>query len=86
MLRLTMLIARAGIYAESSTPANALGAQNILRRLCVDPKFALSWALLSYADARGYLTLSLQPTVALREEHGRQPKPPSLFSPTLARP
>ena len=34
----------------------------------LDPKFALSWALLSYVDARGYLTQSLQPTVALREE------------------
>ena len=28
----------------------------------------LAWALLSYVDARGYLTQSLQPTVALREE------------------
>jgi len=34
----------------------------------LDPKFALSWALLSYVDARGYLTTNLQPTVALREE------------------
>jgi serine/threonine-protein kinase len=34
----------------------------------LDPKFALSWALLSYMEARGYLTLNLQPTVALREE------------------
>jgi len=34
----------------------------------LDPKFALSWALLSYVDARGYLTQNLQPTVALREE------------------
>jgi len=34
----------------------------------LDPKFALSWALLSYVDARGYLTVLLQPTVALREE------------------
>jgi serine/threonine-protein kinase len=34
----------------------------------LDPKFALSWALLSYVDATGYLTLTLQPTVALREE------------------
>ena len=28
----------------------------------------LAWALLSYVDARGYITQSLQPTVALREE------------------
>ena len=34
----------------------------------LDPKFALAWALLSYVDARGYRTLLLQPTVALREE------------------
>src|SRR4030095_13738542 len=34
----------------------------------LDPKFALSWALLSYVDALGYLTRALQPTVALREE------------------
>jgi TolB-like protein/Tfp pilus assembly protein PilF len=34
----------------------------------LDPKFALSWALLSHIDARGYLTTSLQPTVALRDE------------------
>jgi tetratricopeptide (TPR) repeat protein len=33
-----------------------------------DPKFALGWALLSYADASGYLTQSLQPTAALREQ------------------
>src|SRR5207245_881517 len=34
----------------------------------LDPKFALAWALLSYTDATGYRTNSLQPTVALREE------------------
>jgi serine/threonine-protein kinase len=34
----------------------------------LDPKFALSWALLSIVDARGYLTLTLQRTAALREE------------------
>src|SRR6266403_23546 len=52
-----------------NTPANALGAQKYLREAVrLDPKFALSWALLSYIDARGYLTESLQPTVALREE------------------
>jgi len=51
------------------TPANALGAQKYLREAVrLDPKFALSWALLSIADARGYITQALQPTVALREE------------------
>src|SRR5204862_6679930 len=34
----------------------------------LDPKFALSWALLSYVDARGYNSVYLQPTVAPREE------------------
>ena len=53
----------------ATTPANALGAQKYLREAVrLDPKFALGWALLSYVDARGYLTQSLQPTVALREE------------------
>jgi TolB-like protein/Tfp pilus assembly protein PilF len=51
------------------TPANALGAQKYLREAVrLDPKFALGWALLSIADARGYVTQSLQPTVALCEE------------------
>jgi TolB-like protein/integral membrane sensor domain MASE1/class 3 adenylate cyclase/Tfp pilus assembly protein PilF len=54
---------------SGNTPANAIGAQKYLREAVrLDPKFALGWALLSYVDARGYLTLSLQPTVALREE------------------
>jgi TolB-like protein/integral membrane sensor domain MASE1/class 3 adenylate cyclase/tetratricopeptide (TPR) repeat protein len=52
-----------------NTAANALGAQKYLREAVqLDPKFALSWALLSYIDARGYVTESLQPTIALREE------------------
>jgi hypothetical protein len=34
----------------------------------LDPKFAASWALLSYVDARGYISLYLQPTTSLREE------------------
>jgi serine/threonine protein kinase/Tfp pilus assembly protein PilF len=51
------------------TPANSLGAQRSLKEAVrLDPKFALGWALLSYVDASGYLTQSLQPTVALREE------------------
>jgi len=51
------------------TPANSLAAQKYLREAVrLDPKFALSWALLSYVDAVGYRTTFLQPTVALREE------------------
>jgi serine/threonine protein kinase/Tfp pilus assembly protein PilF len=50
-------------------PANSLGAQKYLKEAVhLDPKFALGWALLSYVDAGGYLTQSLQPTRALREE------------------
>src|SRR6266446_6698039 len=53
----------------ANTPANSLGAQKYLREAVrLDPKFALSWALLSFVDATGYNTLNLQPTVALREE------------------
>src|SRR3954454_7903373 len=53
----------------ASTPANALAAQKYLREAVrLDPKFALSWALLSYVDSKNYLTLNLQPTIALREE------------------
>src|SRR5213594_2329205 len=51
------------------TPANSLGAQKYLKEAVrLDPKFALGWALLSYVDSSGYLTQSLQPTVALRNE------------------
>jgi len=51
------------------TTANALGGQKYLRdAVRLDPKFALSWALLSIVNSRAYGTQSLQPTVALREE------------------
>jgi serine/threonine protein kinase/Tfp pilus assembly protein PilF len=52
-----------------NTPANAISAQKYLREAVrLDPAFALAWALLSNVDAVGYLTTTLQPTVALREE------------------
>ncbi|HEY1582007.1 MAG TPA: hypothetical protein VGF73_02785 [Chthoniobacterales bacterium] len=51
------------------TPAKSLGAQRYLREAVrLDPKFALAWALLSNVDAIGYITQTLQPTAALREE------------------
>jgi TolB-like protein/Tfp pilus assembly protein PilF/predicted Ser/Thr protein kinase len=51
------------------TIADSLAAQKYLREAVrLDPKFALGWALLSYIDASGYRSNSLQPTVALREE------------------
>jgi TolB-like protein/Tfp pilus assembly protein PilF len=53
----------------ANTPVNFLGAQKYLREAVrLDPKFALSWALLSSVEARGYITQNLQPTIALREE------------------
>jgi TolB-like protein/predicted Ser/Thr protein kinase/Flp pilus assembly protein TadD len=53
----------------TNTPAYYLAAQKYLREAVrLDPKFALARALLSYVDARGYSSLNLQPTVALREE------------------
>ncbi|PYL49875.1 MAG: hypothetical protein DMF40_01040 [Verrucomicrobia bacterium] len=52
-----------------NTPENALNAQKYFREAVqLDPKFAASWALLSYVDARGYISLYLQPTISLREE------------------
>ena len=51
------------------SPATTLGAQSYLKEAVkLDPKFAQSWALLSYVDATGYITTFLQPTEALREE------------------
>ncbi len=53
----------------ANTVGNAVAAQKYLREAVrLDPKFALGWALLSYVEARGYLTQALQPTPALREE------------------
>jgi len=53
----------------ANSPGNSLGAQKYLREAVrLDPQFALGWALLSFVEARGYLTQTLQPTVALREE------------------
>jgi TolB-like protein/Tfp pilus assembly protein PilF len=52
-----------------TTSANYISAQKYLREAVrLDPKFAVSWALLSFVDSRGYLTKHLQPTAALREE------------------
>jgi TolB-like protein/class 3 adenylate cyclase/Tfp pilus assembly protein PilF len=51
------------------TSGNTVAAQKYLREAVrLDPKFALALALLSYVDARGYMTQSLQPTAALCEE------------------
>jgi TolB-like protein/Tfp pilus assembly protein PilF len=53
----------------ANSAANSRSAQKYLREAVrLDPNFALAWTLLSFVDARGYLTQTLQPTVALREE------------------
>jgi TolB-like protein len=53
----------------ATTSANTIRAQRYLREAVrLDSKFALGWALLSYVDALSYVSLNLQPTVALREE------------------
>jgi TolB-like protein/integral membrane sensor domain MASE1/class 3 adenylate cyclase/predicted Zn-dependent protease len=53
----------------ANNPADFLTAQKYLREAVrLDPKFALSWALLSIVEARGYISLYLQPTLALCEE------------------
>jgi TolB-like protein/Flp pilus assembly protein TadD len=52
-----------------NTVSNSVAAQGYFKEAVrLDPKFALAWANLSYVDAVGYITLSLQPTVELREE------------------
>jgi TolB-like protein/Tfp pilus assembly protein PilF len=53
----------------ASTPGTALAAQKYLREaIRLDSKFALCWARLSLVNSRSYITLNLQPTVALRDE------------------
>ena len=67
-----------------NTPENYLGAQKYFREAVrLDPKFALAWALLSYVDARGYRTLNLQPTEALREEARQAAETALALQPTL---
>src|SRR5437867_7561378 len=69
----------------ATTPANSLGAQKYLREAVrLDPKLALSWALLSYVDTRGYLQLTLQPTDALREEARQAAETALNLEPNLA--
>jgi TolB-like protein/Tfp pilus assembly protein PilF len=65
-------------------PANTLGAQKYLKEAVrLDPKFALGWALLSSVDARGYITATLQPTVALCEEARQAAETALILQPTL---
>jgi len=67
-----------------NSPANTLGAQKYLKEAVrLDPKFALAWALLSYVDALDYLTLTLRPTVDLREETGQAAETALTLQPNL---
>jgi len=67
-----------------NSPANTLAAQKYLKEAVrLDPKYALAWALLSYVDALGYLTLTLQPTAALREETGQAAETALTLQPNL---
>src|SRR2546427_6469620 len=78
---------RRGLFYTIKTetpPANTLAAQKYLKEAVrLDPKFAPAWSLLSYADALGYLTLTLQPTVALREETGQAAETALTLQPNL---
>jgi TolB-like protein/class 3 adenylate cyclase/Tfp pilus assembly protein PilF len=68
----------------ANTPAYYLAAQKYLREAVrLDPKFALAWALLSYVDALGYISVNLQPTVALREETGQAAETALTLQPDL---
>jgi TolB-like protein/Tfp pilus assembly protein PilF len=58
-------------YTLKTVPnqANAMNARKHFKdAVALDPKFALSWAMLSIVDSRSYLTQDLQPTESLREE------------------
>src|SRR5216117_176525 len=67
-----------------NSPANTLEAQKYLKEaVLLDPKFAVAWALLSYVDALGYLTLTLQPTEGLRDETGQAAETALALQPNL---
>jgi serine/threonine protein kinase/Tfp pilus assembly protein PilF len=58
-----------GLALLKAANPNALATQKYLREAVrLDPKFALSWALLSWFDAAMYRSTNLPQTVALREE------------------
>jgi non-specific serine/threonine protein kinase len=67
-----------------NSPANMLAAQKHLKEAVrLDPKFALAWALLSYVDSLGYLSLTLQPTEAVRDEAGQAAETALALQPNL---
>jgi TolB-like protein/Tfp pilus assembly protein PilF len=72
------------LKAGAISAADSLAAQKYLREAVqLDPKFALSWALLSIVDSRGYISANLQPTVALREEARQAAETALILQPNL---
>jgi TolB-like protein/Tfp pilus assembly protein PilF len=69
---------------SANSTANVLNAQKYLREAVrLDPKFARAWALLSFVESRGYGTVTLQPTDALREEAGQAAQTAISLQPNL---
>jgi TolB-like protein/Tfp pilus assembly protein PilF len=56
------------LKAENIPPYAVRAQQYFREAVRLDPKFALSWALLSIVDSNGYLTATLEANPALREE------------------
>jgi adenylate cyclase len=71
-------------YLRGLNTANQLAAQKYLKEAVrLDSKFAIAWARLSYTDGRGYITATLQPTVALREETRQAAETAVILQPNL---
>src|SRR6476620_233353 len=69
----------------TTSTTNSFSAQKYLREAVrLDPKFALAWALLARVDAIGYVTTTLEPTMALREEVRQAAETALTLQPDLA--
>jgi TolB-like protein/Tfp pilus assembly protein PilF len=72
------------VVKAATTPASTLAAQKYFREAVrLDPKFALSWALLSQIDALSYLSFNFQPSNDLREETRRAAETAIMLQPNL---
>jgi len=72
------------VVKAATTPASTLAAQKCFREAVrLDPKFALSWALLSQIDALSYLSFNFQPSDDLREETRRAAETAIMLQPNL---
>jgi tetratricopeptide (TPR) repeat protein len=60
-----------------------LAHRNTQRSGALGPEVRLSWALLSYVDAAGYIASTLQPTLALRDEAGQAAETALTLQPNL---